>query len=103
MNDVSGEEVLSEAGTLYDRWPKLAPDEKRKITEAIIEKIVIGEGEIDLILSYLPASEELCKCQQQMATVTGYAASSASIGAKCRCRTGSKWPVRVLPRQCQNQ
>jgi len=67
VNDVSGEEVLSEARTLYDRWPKLAPDEKRKIAEAIVEKIVIGDGVIDLTLSYMPTSEELCKNQQQMA------------------------------------
>jgi site-specific DNA recombinase len=71
VNDVSGEEVLSEARTLYTRWPKLAPDEKRKIAEAIVEKIVIGEGEIDLTLSYLPTSEELCKSQQLMAPANG--------------------------------
>ena len=71
VNDVSGEEVLSEAWTLYEQWPKLATDEKQKIAEAIVEKIVIGEGEIDLTLSYLPTSEELCKCQQQMAPATG--------------------------------
>jgi site-specific DNA recombinase len=70
VNDVSDEEVLSEARTLYDRWPKLTNDEKRKIAEAIVEKIVIGDGEIDLMLSYLPASEELCKSQQQMAPAT---------------------------------
>jgi site-specific DNA recombinase len=70
VNDVSGEEVLSEARTLYDRWPKLTNDEKRKIAEAIVEKIVIGDGEIELRLSYLPASEELCKSQQQMAPAT---------------------------------
>ena len=70
LNDVSGEEVLSEARDLYDRWPKLAPDEKRKIAEAIVEKIVIGEGEIGLTLSYMPTSEELCKCQQRLAPAT---------------------------------
>jgi len=71
VNDVSGQEVLSEARTLYDRWPKLPPDEKRKIAETIIEKIVIGKGEIDLTLSYMPTSEELCKSQQQLAPATG--------------------------------
>jgi site-specific DNA recombinase len=70
VNDVSGEEVLSEAWTLYEQWPKLTTDQKQKIAEAIVEKIVIGEGEIDLTLSYLPTSEELCKCQQQMAPAT---------------------------------
>ena len=71
VNDVSGEEVLSEAWTLYEQWPKLTTDQKQKIAEAIVEKIVIGEGEIDLTLSYLPTSEELCKSQQQMAPATG--------------------------------
>jgi site-specific DNA recombinase len=70
VNDVSGEEVLSEAWTLYEQWPKLTTDQKQKIAEAIVEKIVIGEGEIDLTLSYLPTSEELCKSQQQMAPAT---------------------------------
>ena len=70
VNDVSGEEVLSEAWTLYDQWPKLATEQKRRIAEAIVEKIVIGEGEIDLTLSYMPTSEELCKSQQQMAPAT---------------------------------
>jgi hypothetical protein len=64
-------QVLSEAGTLYDRWPKLAPGEKRKITEAIIEKIVISEGEIDLMLSYLLTSEELCKSQRRLGALLG--------------------------------
>ncbi len=71
VNDVSGEEVLSEAKTLYERWPKLETEAKRKIAEAIVEKIVIGNGEIELTLSYLPTSEELCKSQQQMAPATG--------------------------------
>lgn len=66
VSDVSAEEVLSEARTLYDRWPSLTTDEKRKIAESIVEKIVIGEGEIDLTLSYLPTSEQLCKSQQQV-------------------------------------
>jgi site-specific DNA recombinase len=70
-NHVSAEEVLFEARTLYNQWPKLSTDEKRKIAESVIEKIVIGKGEIDINLSYLPSSEELCKSQQQMALATG--------------------------------
>ena len=30
------------------------------------EKIVIGDGEIDITFSHLPTSEELCKNQQQL-------------------------------------
>src|SRR5262249_55783471 len=66
MTDVNGPAVLAEAEALYDRWPKMPSDDKRKIAEALVEKIVIGEGEIDITFSYLPTSEELCKNQQQL-------------------------------------
>ena len=66
VSDVSSEEVLSEAWTLYEQWPKLEREQKQTIAEAIMEKIVIGEGEIDLTFAFLPTSEELCKSQQQM-------------------------------------
>ncbi len=65
MTEVSSEEVLAEATALYDRWPSMATDEKRRIAEALIEKIVVGDGEIDITFSYLPTSEEQCKSQQQ--------------------------------------
>jgi site-specific DNA recombinase len=55
VNDLSADAVLAEAATLYDRWPKLATDEKRVIAESIVEKIVIGDGEIDITLSCLPS------------------------------------------------
>jgi len=49
-----------------DRWLKLPVSDKRKIVEALIEKIVIGNGEIDITLSHLPSSEEQCKSQQKL-------------------------------------
>ena len=64
VNKLSADDVLHEATTLYDRWPKLPFEDKRKVVEAIIEKIVIGNGEIDITFSHLPSSEELCKNQQ---------------------------------------
>ena len=59
-------DIASEATTLYDRWPQLTIDDRRKIAEALCEKIVIGDGEIDLTLSYHPSSEELCKNQTHL-------------------------------------
>ena len=66
INDLTGDAVLAEAQTLYDAWPKMSQDEKRKIAESLVEKIVVGDGEIDITFSYLPTSEELCKTQQQL-------------------------------------
>lgn len=47
------------------RWPKLPTEAKREIAESIVEKIVFGDGEIDITLSCLPSSEELTKSRQQ--------------------------------------
>lgn len=66
VNKLSADDVLHEADTLYSRWPQMPPDEKRKVAESLIEKIVVGEGEIDITFSYLPSSEESCKCQQRL-------------------------------------
>jgi len=61
VNRLSAEDIMVEASTLYDRWPKLPLNDRRKIAEAVCEKIVIGHGEIDITYSCLPTSEELCK------------------------------------------
>jgi len=34
--------------------------------ECLVEKITIGEGEIDITLSHLPSSEDACKSQQRL-------------------------------------
>jgi len=66
INKLSADDVLHEAGSLYERWPKLPVSDKRKIVEALIEKITIGDGEIDIMFSHLPSSEELCKSQLKL-------------------------------------
>ncbi|HAO77840.1 MAG TPA: hypothetical protein DCQ92_02470, partial [Verrucomicrobia subdivision 3 bacterium] len=63
-NKLSADDILHEPNSLYDQWPKMPVESKRKIAESLVEKIVIGEGEIDITFSYLPSSEELCKNQQ---------------------------------------
>jgi len=66
VNKLSADDVLREAGSLYEKWPMLPTDDKRKIIEALVEKVTIGNGEIDITFSHLPSSEELCKNQQQL-------------------------------------
>ena len=64
VNKLSTDDVVHESATLHERWPSMAPDDRRKVVEALIEKIVIGDGAIDITYSCLPTSEELCKNQQ---------------------------------------
>jgi len=66
VNKLSAADVIHEANSIHDRWPKMAVVEKRKIVEAIIEKVVIGNGAIDITYSHLPSSEEQCKNQQKL-------------------------------------
>ncbi|MDA1277209.1 MAG: recombinase family protein [Verrucomicrobia bacterium] len=66
INQLSADEILHEANTLYERWPSLPVADKRKIVESLVDKIVIGENEIDITFSYLPSSEEVCKNQQRL-------------------------------------
>jgi site-specific DNA recombinase len=64
VNKLSADDVVHESATLHERWPSMLADDKRKIAEALIEKLVIGEKDIDITYSYVPSSEELCKSQQ---------------------------------------
>jgi site-specific DNA recombinase len=66
VNKLSATDVLHEAASLHDRWPAMEVSEKRKIVEAIIEKVVIGNGEIDITYSHIPTSIEQCKNQQKL-------------------------------------
>ena len=68
VNKLSADDVLHESASLHDRLPKMPVPEKRKIVEAIIEKVVIGDGEIDITYSHLPTSIEQCKNQQRLGT-----------------------------------
>jgi len=66
VNKLSAADVVHESSTLHERWPTIAPENKRKIVEALIEKIVIGEGKIDITYSCAPSSEEPCKNQREL-------------------------------------
>jgi ribosome-binding protein aMBF1 (putative translation factor) len=46
-------------------------DEKRKIAESLVEKMIIGNNEIDITFSYLPSSEDVCKNQQGLVAQLG--------------------------------
>ncbi len=62
----SADEVVAEAANLHKQWPNMTPDEKRRIVESIVEKIVVKGEEIDISLASLPSSEELTKRQRNL-------------------------------------
>lgn len=54
ITQLSQGEIVSSARDLYTRWPDLPHDEKREIVEAITERIVVMNGEIEISLLYAP-------------------------------------------------
>ncbi len=56
VNRLSADDIVHESATLHERWPTLPQGDKRRIVEALIEKIVIGDGEIDITYSCMPSS-----------------------------------------------
>jgi site-specific DNA recombinase len=53
------EEILGGAKDLFSHWPDLAPEEKREIVEAIVEKVVIGKNDVVIELFYSPPIPEV--------------------------------------------
>ena len=56
ISHLSQEEIVAEARDLYSRWPSLPAEEKRRIVEAITERIMVGKGEVEINLYYSPPS-----------------------------------------------
>ena len=54
ISQLSEEEIILGAKDLYERWPKLPDEEKRRIIEAITEKIIVGKDEVEINLYYAP-------------------------------------------------
>jgi site-specific DNA recombinase len=56
ISQLSQETAIEEARDIHSRWPTLSYEEKRRIVEAIVEKITIGDGEVEITLYYTPPS-----------------------------------------------
>ncbi len=54
ISHLSQAEIITGARDLYSRWPELPPEEKRRIVEAITERIVINGEEVEISLFYEP-------------------------------------------------
>ncbi len=50
----SSDQVIADAKDLYAKWDGLAHDDKRRVVEAITERIEIGAGEISITFCHMP-------------------------------------------------
>lgn len=58
---LSSDQVFNEARSLHEQWPNLAFEDRRRIVEAITEKIEITQEEITIHLYFLPSSKNTAK------------------------------------------
>jgi len=77
IDNISAEQVMSDAHTLYDRWGNLDGEEKRKLVELLVKRITIGEDEVAIELCYLP-SFEMMTDEQRVHTGASSSARSRS-------------------------
>ena len=66
MRQISAEEVVKEATTLHELWPKFSQDEKRSVVESIVEKIVLTPDRVDISYCAVGSSTEFTKQQQNL-------------------------------------
>jgi len=90
---LSREEVLAEARDLYARWPSLPKEEKRQIVEAITDKIVVGEGEVEIRLSYLLPFENAANLAPRSRQRGGSSRSSSAVPTRRKSRPPMKLPI----------
>ena len=65
---LSSSQIVAEAQDLFARWPELEFEDKRKIVENIVERIVVGKGDISLELCYVPSPHEITAERQRGST-----------------------------------
>jgi site-specific DNA recombinase len=58
---VSTEEIVAEAQSLSNFWGEMNAEERRDLVEAVTDKIVVGQGEIEIHLCYLPSGKDMSK------------------------------------------
>lgn len=68
ISHLSQEVAIEDARDVHTRWPSLPQEEKRRIVEAIVEKIIIGDGEVDIVLYYTPSPHTPLTNREHLAT-----------------------------------
>ena len=63
-NNLTADYIAAQARDLDTRWPKMTVEERRRIAEALVRRITVGKGEIDLNLYCHPGYAEMTNKQR---------------------------------------
>jgi site-specific DNA recombinase len=61
VQQLSAADFASEAASLYTRWPELPFEERRRVVEQVVERIMVGAGEIEITLRYEPPTAHVSR------------------------------------------
>ena len=64
IEETSGEQVMAEAQTFYERWPGMTGVQKHELLENILERVEVHEGEVSIKLACLPSGENIAERQR---------------------------------------
>ena len=64
VQSLNADAVQNEAQSLYANWPHLPQDNRRRIVEALVEKIVVGKDDLEITFSASGPLEDITKNQQ---------------------------------------
>jgi site-specific DNA recombinase len=76
IDNLSSEQMVSEALDLHSRWPDMTLEEKRRVAELMVRTIVVGDGEIEFNLVQLPSYQEFTNWQNTYPRASKVAHSS---------------------------
>jgi site-specific DNA recombinase len=65
IQHLAKDELQAQGQGLQERWPQLDFDEKRRIVEAVVQRMCLGEEEIELTLGYFPSASEIAATSQR--------------------------------------
>jgi site-specific DNA recombinase len=63
IDNLSSEQLVTEALYLDTRWPEMSLGEKRRVAESMVRSIIVGDGEIEFNLVQLPSYQEITNWQ----------------------------------------
>jgi hypothetical protein len=93
VHTLANDQVLHDARNLHKQWENFSKEDKKSIIEAITEKIVIGEKDIYITLSYLPVSIE----ETDQKTNDSNSSSNQSIVTLSNNSSGSNHQSHIVP------
>ncbi|MFO1486419.1 MAG: recombinase family protein [Verrucomicrobiaceae bacterium] len=85
IDNLSSEQMVTEALDLHGRWPEMNLEEKRRVAELMVRTIIIGDGEIEFNLIQLSSFQEITNWQNRYLRANTAERSSRRSG-------GAGWP-----------